>query len=610
MFRLSKKRSNGLLIALERLETQSRSGEFNFKLSTENLSVGETEVASKINAIIDNYKKSTEYDLMKYQLTNKAMGVALWDMDVVNGDPVNPNNTFTWSSEFRKMLGFTDENDFPNLLSSWSDRIHPEDKERTLNHFAEHLLDLTGKTPYDIENRLKMKDGTYRYFHAFGDTVRDGQGRAVKVAGALRDMTQEVQAQRHLDEEREKLRNNDLRLDLLKKSMKIGLWDMVVDPDDATGANNAFWWSPEFRQMLGFEGEHDFPNVLSSWSDRLHPEDKENALSSFAAHLNDHTGRTGYDLVFRLQLKNGEYRIFHAFGDTMRDNKGIPIRVAGAIKDITEEQKLLEEQRNMQEYIDKNNQRLMNLIDEIKSVSENVSLGAKQISDSSFSLAQDASMQASSIQELNASIDVIHQEVRNAAEIASNTNDLSTNAKENALLGSEEMKVMLLSMEEIQQASTNIAKIMKSIENIAFQTNLLALNAAVEAARAGDHGKGFAVVADEVRSLAGRSQVAAQETNEIVEDTISKIRRGMEVAEKTASTLKIIIADFDSVTEAVKGIAESSSEQNESIGQIVKGISQIATITQSTSAASEETAAASQELESQSKTLIALFEGM
>ena len=610
MLNFSKKSTNGLLNEVVKLESKSKEGNFNVRLNTGNLRVDEAEVIQVINSAISNYRDSLEYDLMKYQLANKAMGVALWDMDVVNGDPINPNNTFTWSNELRRMLGFNDERDFPNVLSSWSDRIHPEDKERTLNHFAEHLLDRTGKTPYDIKNRLQMKDGTYRYFHAFGDTLRDDKGYAVKVAGALRDRTHEVEAQQLLEEESKKLKNNDLRLELLKNSMKIAMWDMVVDPNDATGANNTIWWSPEFRHVLGFEGEHDFPNILSSWIDRLHPDDKEEALNDFGIHLNDRTGRTPYNRNMRLKLKSGEYHTFHAFGDTLRDKDGMPMRVAGAIKDITEQQRMFEEQQNMQDQVDKNNRRLMKLIDEIKTVSENVSLGAKQISDSSQNLAQGASMQASSIEELNASIDIMHQQVKTAAQIASNTNDLSTNAKENALLGSEEMKKMLLSMEEIQQASTNIAKIMKSIENIAFQTNLLALNAAVEAARAGEHGKGFAVVADEVRSLAGRSQIAAQETNDIIEDTISKVKRGMEVAEKTASTLEVIIADFDSVTDAVRGIAISSSEQNESIGQIVEGISQISTITQSNSAASEETAAASQELDSQSETLIALFKDM
>jgi len=133
--------------------------------------------------------RSNEYDIMKYKLSNDALNIALWDMDVVSKDPVNPTNTFTWSPEFRQMLGFTDENDFPNLLHSWSDRLHPEDKERTLNAFAAHLNDRTGQTPYNVENRIMVKNGEYRHFHALGTTFRDNAGVPLRTAGALIDIT-------------------------------------------------------------------------------------------------------------------------------------------------------------------------------------------------------------------------------------------------------------------------------------------------------------------------------------------------------------------------------------------------------------------------------------
>ena len=131
-----------------------------------------------------------EYEIMKYKLANDALSVALWDMDVVDGDPINPHNTFTWSQEFRHMLGFSDENDFPNKLLSWSDRLHPEDKDRTLGAFAAHLNDRTGKTPYDLEYRLMLKNGDYRHFHALGTTLRDKDGVPLRVAGALLDITE------------------------------------------------------------------------------------------------------------------------------------------------------------------------------------------------------------------------------------------------------------------------------------------------------------------------------------------------------------------------------------------------------------------------------------
>jgi PAS domain S-box-containing protein len=131
-----------------------------------------------------------EYDIMKYRLTSDALNLAHWDMDIAEtGDPVNPKNSIIYSPEFRRMIGFSDETDFPNVLSSWTTRLHPDDYERVMSAFAAHINDRTGKTPYNLEWRLMMKNGEYRYFHAFGSTVRDDSGAPLRVAGALRDIT-------------------------------------------------------------------------------------------------------------------------------------------------------------------------------------------------------------------------------------------------------------------------------------------------------------------------------------------------------------------------------------------------------------------------------------
>jgi len=141
----------------------------------------------------DGYRNAMEYELMKYKLTSDALDIALWDMDVVNLDPLAPNNKFTWSQEFRHKLGFKDEHDFPDVLQSWSNRLHPEDKEMTLNALAAHLNDRSGGTPYDVEYRLMMKNGNYRNFQAFGTTQRDSAGTPLRVAGALMDITEKKQ---------------------------------------------------------------------------------------------------------------------------------------------------------------------------------------------------------------------------------------------------------------------------------------------------------------------------------------------------------------------------------------------------------------------------------
>ncbi|MBN3471265.1 PAS domain-containing protein [Pseudomonas savastanoi pv. phaseolicola] len=137
----------------------------------------------------------------RFDLVNRASSEGLWDMEVVAGDPVNPNNRFWWSQQLRTLLGFNDERDFPNVLASWASRLHPDDKERSLTAFGAHLNDRTGKTPFDIEYRLKMKTGEYRWFRARGQTRRNPEGIPLRVVGALVDV--------HLKHEQDALRDTE-----------------------------------------------------------------------------------------------------------------------------------------------------------------------------------------------------------------------------------------------------------------------------------------------------------------------------------------------------------------------------------------------------------------
>ncbi|GAB6899008.1 hypothetical protein JCM9957A_20980 [Kineosporia succinea] len=278
------------------------------------------------------------------------------------------------------------------------------------------------------------------------------------------------------------------RYELMITASNTGLWDLTVVAGDPVNPNSAFWWSDGLRRMLGFRDENDFPNVLSSWSSRLHPDDQGWALEAFAAHLNDKTGRTPYDVVFRMQLKTGEYRWYSAVGKTKRAADGTALRVAGSLMDIHEQKELA----------------LMmgGFVDRLGSNAEALSTVGQEMAQTSRSAVD-------------------------AAEATART------------------------VEKLGESSTEIGKVIQFITTIADQTNLLALNATIEAARAGEAGRGFAVVATEVKALATETSKAtgdiASKVEAIREDTqnaviaIQEIQRIVAAFEASQHTIADVV---------------------------------------------------------------------
>jgi methyl-accepting chemotaxis protein len=246
---------------------------------------------------------------------------------------------------------------------------------------------------------------------------------------------------------------------------------------------------------------------------------------------------------------------------------------------------------------------LNTVLTDINIAAEQVAAGTRQVSDGSQAISQGATEQASSIEELTASVSEIASQTRDNAANADKANALSTAAMESAKRGSEQMEALETAMKAIDEASLDIAKIIKVIDDIAFQTNILALNAAVEAARAGVHGKGFGVVAEEVRNLAAKSAEAANKTAALIEGSVKKTEAGTRLASGTAKELNGIVEAVERAAKLVSGIAVASNEQATAILQVNRGIEQMSQVVQQNSATSEEAAAATEELSAQAQLL-------
>ena len=256
------------------------------------------------------------------------------------------------------------------------------------------------------------------------------------------------------------------------------------------------------------------------------------------------------------------------------------------------------------------NRNLSSTLSQINIASDEVANGADQVSSGAQALSQGATEQASAVEELAATINDISMQVQKTADNAREASAKVTEAQNELLFSNEHMSEMIEAMQEIEQKSGDIGKIIKTIEDIAFQTNILALNAAVEAARAGEAGKGFAVVADEVRNLASKSAEAASNTTNLIEGTIQAVTNGTHIAGQTAEALRVTVESTKQVVDYVDKISNAAIEQADAINQVTQGVDQISSVVQTNSATAEESAAASQELAGQSqllKTLVGKF---
>ena len=240
---------------------------------------------------------------------------------------------------------------------------------------------------------------------------------------------------------------------------------------------------------------------------------------------------------------------------------------------------------------------------------EQVGSASVQVSTGGHSLSQGASEQASSLQEVSSSLQEMSSMTKQNALSAREANNVAATARDSAQKGVESMNRMSSAINQIKTSSDATARIVKTIDEIAFQTNLLALNAAVEAARAGDAGKGFAVVAEEVRNLAMRSAEAAKNTANLIEEAVKNSEHGVAINSEVLTNFREITERINKVSQVVAEIAAASDQQDQGISQVNRAVEQLNQLTQQNAANAEESASAAQEMSSQSEEMRSMVAG-
>ncbi|MBQ3783751.1 MAG: PAS domain-containing protein [Lachnospiraceae bacterium] len=434
-----------------------------------------------------NYEADKNYRML--ESINNSTHLSVW---IAYFNEKGEQTEIRFTDEMRRCLGYS-RNELEDTVESLTKIIHPEDAGIVLKAYQNAIVDKKAK--YDIDYRLLMKNGTYRLCHAAGECVRRPDGTPEFFIGTFTDIQEQM-------ETKEAFEVNQRRQNAVDLMMLEGSWSMDLTKYAIDDPNSPMVFSDQFKKILGYSNSQDFPDVMNSWISKMHPDDIAMASEGIGKQLADPSGKTVFDMEYRMRHKDGEYRWVRASSTVVwSKDKRTPLMAAGTIIDITNEKK-----------------------NSVKFKKE----------------------MAPSIEALRNGVSGISKTVEKAVnqmqEIASRQTEVSEAAK------------------TIENAVDSSMAIISSIQTIANQTNLLSLNASIEAARAGDAGKGFAVVATEVSNLSNSTKETTQNIAEILNNMNESVKDILVKIDQISESVSVENEEMSNIDATVEKLQDAADE--------------------------------------------------
>ncbi len=387
-------------------------------------------------------------------MLNRINHSGMWSMYFNDKQQVS---RVVYSEEFRQIVGYPDQKKLEDTLESWSSKIYAHDRDQVMQEFQETVEDTTGEKDFDVEYRFQTGQNGLRWMRMAGEIVRRG-GKPFEFIGIITDITTTHNNAKDLD-------ISTKRHDAIDSILNEGSWSMNVIDGDIANPENPFWYSEQFRKLLGFHGEQDFPNAANSYSDRIHEQDRNRVMEQILNYVKKGVKQSPIQMEYRIRHADGNYRWFCMTVTAVYDSSQKPVVVAATVLDVTEQKRSRE---IFEADMEKSIQSLSDGLDKISSVVTSTTADVQDLNEKQSSITEAAA--------------AVSQKVVESLEIIS------------------------------------------LIQGIASQTNLLSLNASIEAARAGEAGKGFAVVADEVGKLA----VSCNETAAHISQSLNEMQQAID----------------------------------------------------------------------------------